>query len=123
MADISLNEGPYCSVTLSSAASAVRGTRLTLGSAGTYSAAAIGVKGEVVVSDTTIAASGTGLARYINAQGTQVYLCTAATVAVGDSVYTAASGLVSNTSTSATLLGVARSAAVSSGLVEVITTD
>lgn len=123
MADLSILEGPDISVTLSSAASAARGTRLTLGSAGTYSAAAIGVKGECVTSY-TIAASGSGAARLLNAQGTQIYQTTAASIAVGDAVYTAASGLVSNTSTSATLLGVARQAVGSAGgLVEVITTS
>lgn len=123
MADLSILEGPSISVTLSSAASAARGTRLTLASTGLYAAAAIGVKGEAVT-EYTIAASGSGTARLLNAPGTQIYQTTAAVIAIGDPVYTAASGLVSSTSTSAVLLGVARTAVASpGGLVEVITTS
>ena len=55
----------------------------------------------------TPAAAASETARFLNAQGTQVLKTTVAAVAVGDSIYTAASGLCSNTSTSATLLGIA----------------
>lgn len=112
---ITINEGPNITVTATSGVTPTRGQRLTMASDGTVGLAGIGVVGEYVAAYTFPAAAATETVRFMNAQGTQAFQTTAAAVAVGDSVYTAASGNVSNTSTSATLLGIARTAIGSGG--------
>lgn len=116
MADLmTINEGPNITVTATSGVTPTRGQRLTMASDGTVGLAGIGVVGEYVASYTFPAAAATETVRFMNSQGTQVFQTTAAAVAVGDSIYTAASGNVSNTSSSATLLGIARTAISSAG--------
>jgi hypothetical protein len=82
---------------------------------GTANLAGIATEGEYVALYDFPTAGASETVRFLNAQGTQVLKTTAAAVAVGDSIYTAANGLVSNTSTSALLLGVARTAVSSAG--------
>lgn len=116
MADLAtINEGPNITVTATSGVTPARGTRLTMASDGTVGLAGISVAGEYVAMYTFPAAASTETVRFLNAQGTQVFQTTAAAVAVGDSVYTAAAGVVSNTSTNALLLGIARTAVGSGG--------
>lgn len=116
MADLmTINEGPNITVTATSGVTPARGNRLTMASDGTVGLAGIGVYGEYVASYTFAAAAATETVRFFNAQGTQVLQTTAAAVAVGDSIYTAASGVVSNTSTNALLIGIARTAIGSGG--------
>src|SRR5690242_12075584 len=102
MADLmTINEGPNITVTATSGVTPARGNRLTMASDGTVGLAGIGVYGEYVAQYTFAASGGTETVRFFNAQGTHVLQSTAAAIAVGDSVYTAASGVVSNTSTNA----------------------
>lgn len=116
MSDLmTINEGPNITVTATGGVTPARGTRLTMASDGTVGLAGIGEYGEYVAAYTFPAAAATETVRFFNAQGTQVLQSTAAAIAVGDSVYTAASGVVSNTSTSALLIGIARTAVGSGG--------
>ena len=112
---VTINEGPNIMVTASSGVTPARGTRLAMASDGTVALAGIGVLGEYVALYTFPAAAASETVRFMNAQGTQVLQSTAAAIAVGDSVYTAASGLCSNTSTNAVLIGIARTAVGSGG--------
>lgn len=116
MSDLmTINEGPNITVTATSGVTPARGVRLTMASDGTVGLAGIGVIGEYVAQFTFPVSGSTETVRFMNAQGTQVFQTTAAAVAVGDSIYTAALGLVSNTSTNATLLGIARTLIGSGG--------
>lgn len=116
MSDLmTINEGPNITVTATSGVTPLRGHRLAMASDGTVGLAAIGVAGEYVATYDFPSAGATETVRFLNAQGTQVMKTTAAAVAVGDSVYTAATGLVSNTSTSAVLIGIAKTAIGSGG--------
>lgn len=112
---MTINEGPNITVTATSGVTPLRGHRLTMASDGTVGLAGIAVAGEYVATYDFPAAAATETVRFLNAQGTQVMKTTAAAVAVGDSVYTAASGVVSNTSTSAVLIGIAKTAIGSGG--------
>ena len=116
MADIvTVNEGPNITVTATAGVTPSRGHRLTMASDGTVGLAGIGITGEYVALYDFPTSGATETARMLNAQGTQVLKTTAAAVAVGDSVYSAASGVVSNTSTNAVLIGIARTAIGSGG--------
>lgn len=116
MSDIlTINEGPSIMVTATSGVTPLRGHRLTMASDGTVGLAGIAVLGEYAALYDFPAAAASETVRFLNAQGTQVLKTTAAAVAVGDSVYTAASGVCSNTSTNAVLIGIARTAIGSGG--------
>lgn len=112
---MTINEGPNITVTATSGVTPARGVRLTMASDGTVGLAGLGIAGEYVASYTFPSAGATETVRFLNAQGTQVMKTTAAAVAVGDSVYSAASGVVSNTSTNAILIGIAKTAIDSAG--------
>lgn len=116
MSDIlTINEGPQIMVTATGGVTPLRGHRLTMASDGTVGLAGLAIQGEYVALYDFPAAGASETVRFLNAQGTQVLKTTAAAVAVGDSVYTAASGVCSNTSTNAVLLGIARTAIGSGG--------
>lgn len=123
MADLmTINEGPNIMVTATSGVTPARGNRLTMASDGTVGLAGIGVVGEYVAMWAFAAAAASDTVRFMNAQGTQVLKTTAAAVAVGDAIYTAASGVCSNTSTNAVLIGIARTAIDSAGGLIVVAT-
>jgi hypothetical protein len=116
MSDLmTINEGPNITVTATSGVTPLRGHRLTMASDGTVGLAGLAISGEYVATYDFPAAAATETVRFLNAQGTQVMKTTAAAVAVGDSVYSAASGVVSNTATNAILLGIAKTAIGSGG--------
>lgn len=95
-------------------AAIARGLRLSLDSSGTVSAAAIGVRGDYVAL-IDIAANTYGLAAPTAAGGSLPVLFSG-TANVGDLVYSAATGLVSTTSTNAVLMGRAKQAATNAAL-------
>lgn len=108
-------EGPAASVTATVGVQPNRGNRLTTSTDGSVGLAGISVEGEYIALYNFQSTGAVATVRFTNAQGTQVLQTTAAAMAVGDPVYTAASGLVSNTATSAILLGVCRTAVTSAG--------
>lgn len=111
MADIlTINEGPNITVTATAGVTPARGNRLTMAADGTVGLAGVGIAGEYVAMYTFDAAGATHTVRLLNAQGTQVVQSTAAAIAVGDTVYSAANGTVSNTAAGAILLGIAKTA-------------
>ncbi len=91
-----------------------RGTRVTLASTGLVAASLIGVRGDYVAT-IDIAASATGPAVPMQA-GVIVTGVASEAVAVGDAIYSAASGQFSKTSASAVLVGKANTAASGSGV-------
>ena len=120
MGDLSCYTGPtpIYSVNLTNAA-VTRGLRLTFDSTGNYSAAAIGVRGDRVAANAG-AASQQGLAAFPIQNGMIVPMQSdgTATIAVGDTIYSAAAGQVSETATNAVLIGKANQAcAPTAGLI------
>lgn len=94
-----------------------RGTRVTMDSSQVVSAAASTVRGDFIAAQ-AVAASGTGA--FVPLQSGSVVPVLAAlnvAFAVGDTVYSAASGLVGSTSTSTVVIGKAVTAAASSASV------
>lgn len=96
------------------AVAVVRGCRYTMDASGLYALSAIGVRGDFVASSS--AAASAPFAAFSLQNGSIVPMLAAGVMAVGDPVYSAASGLVSSTSTSAVLLGKANTAASGSGI-------
>ena len=91
-----------------------RGARLTLASTGTAAASAATVRGDYVALQ-DIPASGIGLVAPIESGGS-VPLIPDGAIAIGDAVYSAASGKVSTTSTNAVLIGKAVQASSGDGV-------
>jgi hypothetical protein len=110
-------EGGFLTVNLSAAAVAAY-KRIKLGSAGTYSVCGLTDYGDAVL-DVDGAASDTGLrARNLASEGTQLGIASGS-VAIGDTLYSAASGCVSSTQgTNAVVVGKAKTAAADTGVVE-----
>ena len=97
------------------AASVSRGARLTLDSSGTCAASAIGVRGDYVAA-TAGAASATISATPLQL-GAIVPMIASEAIAVGDTIYSAASGKVSKTSGGgAVIVGKANTAASGDGV-------
>lgn len=96
------------------AVAVVRGARYTLDASGTVALSAIGVRGDFVASQT--AAASEPFAAFSLQNGSIIPMLATGALAVGDTVYSAASGTVSSTSTSAVLLGKAVTAASGSGI-------
>jgi len=97
-----------------SAVAQVRGIRVALASTGLVAAAASTVRGDLVASQ-AVAAS--GVAAYFSLQpGGVVPMVADGAIAVGDTVYSAASGKVGLTSTSTVIIGKANTAASGDGV-------
>lgn len=111
MAELAASTGVTLVSTIATSVAQARGLRVTFDSTGTTSAAAIGVRGDYITAQ-AIAASGVGAA--VSPQAgiiVPVISNGGGAIAVGDTIYSAASGKTSTTSTSAVLLGKAVTAA------------
>lgn len=105
------------------AVAVARGIRVTLDSSGTVAASAIGVRGDFVASQD--AAASEPFAAFALQNGQIIPMVANEAIAVGDDVYSAASGKVSTTSGGgAVLLGKANTAASGDGILfEVLTAN
>lgn len=122
MAELCTTIGDFAiSFTATAGVTPARGARLVIASDGTYGLAPIGEIGQGFNQFTVASAGGSGTYKPLNAPGTQVAIASEA-IAVGDDVFTAASGKCSTTATAAVFIGRAKQAASGDGvLFEVIT--
>jgi hypothetical protein len=115
MAELAASSNAVQLTVVATAVAVARGARLALNSSGTVAAAASTVRGDFVASQAA-AASGTLSAFQIQAGG--IIPCIAAeAIAVGDTVYSAASGKVALSSSSTVLIGKANQAASADGVI------
>lgn len=116
MAELCTTIGDFAiSFTATAAVTPSRGARLLIASDGTYGLAPIGDVGQGFCQYTVSDSGGSGTYKPWNGQGTQVGIASEA-IAVGDDVYTAASGKCSTTATNALWLGRAKQAATGDGV-------
>jgi hypothetical protein len=120
MADLSATSNAVALTVNATAATVARGIRLALNSSGTVAAAASTVRGDYVAAQAA-AASATLSAFQIASGGIVPMVNSGATIAVGDTVYSAASGKIGTTSTSTVIIGKAMQASSTDGeLLEVL---
>lgn len=104
------------SVTVNANTTVARGLRMVINTDGTYSLAGATVRGDVVCETTSGTAGGNHLVTPLQVGGHTGVVVGVATVAVGDGCYSAASGLTTNVSTNAVLIGKFLQAGVNTGL-------
>lgn len=114
MAELAASSGNSLFTATATAVAIARGARVALNSSGLVAAAGNTVRGEYVAAG-AVAASGT--AAFFQIQNGGIIPCIAdGAIAVGDTVYSGASGKVSLTSTSAVIIGKANTAASGDGI-------
>lgn len=114
MAELAAYTGANLFTQNASAVAISRGIRVSLASTGLVAAAASTVRGDFVASQ-AVAASGTA-AFFAIQPGGIVPMVAAEAIAIGDTVYSAASGKVALTSTSTVIMGKANTAASGDGI-------
>jgi len=97
-----------------SAVAVARGERLSLASTGLVASAASTVRGDYVAAQA--AAASEPLAAFALQAGSIVPMIAAEAIAIGDTIYSAASGKVALTSTSTVIVGKANTAASGDGI-------
>ncbi len=122
MAELAAYTNAPLTTVIPSAVAVARGIRLSLASTGLVAAAASTVRGEYVSSQA--AAASEPLAAFQPQSGGITPYVADGAIAVGDTVYSAASGKVGLTSTSTVIIGKANTAASGDGILfEVINTN